>query len=128
VSLNSELLALPELRDIGSALVQFIEALHPGGDFSLKGRRWVYDPNFVTLTVQSARAKNIVISLRGKPDEFPQDRDPPLRTDQHGYSACTLDSARQLAAVTSYIERAYEIWARGRSRAPTTPVVYERPT
>ncbi len=32
--------------------------------------QWVYDPNFVGVTIHSTREWNITLSLRGTPDEF----------------------------------------------------------
>ena len=127
--LSTELNSLSWLKDVGRALCRFTTSLHPpkdGGGFKRKGMQWVYDPNFVGMTIHSTREWNITLSLRGTPDEFLEDLNLPLKTQRPGYSRCKVQSARQLAAAANYIERAFVIWHRGRDRLRKTPQIEER--
>ena len=122
MSLVADLDRLPELAITGRALSQQVTALHPNGRLVPEGKRWVYEPNFVTFTVQWQRAKSIVITLRGNPLEFALSPRLELKKDRPGYSICRVTSPARLAAAASYIERAHELYARGRAR-PTKRVV-----
>jgi hypothetical protein len=116
VSLTDDLHRLGALAHTALALLQFAESLHPNHAVELKGERWVFNPNFVTLTPHWKRVTNIAFSLRGNPDEFPQDPVLPLKAGMAGYSECTVTEPRQLAAAAAYIQRAYELYQRGRTR------------
>ncbi len=127
--LSTELNSRLWLKAVGRALCLFTTSLPPPQDgcgFKRKGMQWVYDPNFVGVTIHSTREWNITLSLRGTPDEFAEDPNLPLKTQRPGYSRCKVQSARQLAAAANYIERAFVIWHRGRDRLHKTPRIEER--
>jgi hypothetical protein len=126
--IETEIARIPELAPTGIALVRFALALTNGqGAFEAAAtpNLWVMRPNFVTLTIQHAQARTIVFTFRGNPDEFEADPLCPLRAAQAGYSRCTLESPRHLLAFARYIDRAFVIHSRGRTRDVTTPVTNE---
>lgn len=125
MSIESEFDKIPSLANVGKAIVAFARTLIPG-DFAYEGDQWVYrNDNYVTIRIQYARAQSPVFSLRGNPHEFEADSTLEIKAGQNGYSRCTVNSPRQLAAITKYIERALVIYQRGRSRVPTTPRTVE---
>lgn len=128
MGLREEVSKIHKLKNIGLALIDYIESLHPGITFELKSNRWVPSINFVTLTVQHARAQNIVISLRGSPTEFIEFDELHLREGMgHGaYTECTLEHANQLPALALHIRRAHEIYKQGREREKKHPTIQYR--
>ena len=115
MNLDEELQRIPALTSVGRALVQFAMSL-ANGHFVREGKIWVYRPlNFVTFCVQHARAQTIVLSLSGNWRTFKED---PVSRISGGrnpsWVRCTIDSPRQLAAASSYIEHAF----REHSRSP----------
>ena len=126
--LENEIAEIPDLKYDGIALAQFSRSLFPGSDFKRGGQRWVFRPeNYVTFAVHSARAKHIRLSLPGNRKEFEEHKGAPLRQGRNpSWSECTLSDPSQLLAVASYIQRAAELFKRGRTRVHRTPVVTER--
>ena len=125
MSIEPELDKIPSLANVGKAIVAFARTLIPG-DFVFEGDQWVYrNDNFVTIRIQHARAQSLAFSLRGNPHEFEIDPTLEVKAGQNGYSRCTVDSPRQLAAIAKYIERALVIYQRGRARVVTTPRTIE---
>ena len=88
MGVREEIRKIPKLKNVGLALIDYVESLCPGITFELKTKRWVPSVNFVTFAVQHARAQNIVISLRGNPKEFLEFEELPLREGM-GYGAYT---------------------------------------
>jgi hypothetical protein len=127
MGLREEISKISALKNVGLALVDYVESLSPGISFKLKGRRWVPSVNFVTFTVQHARAQNIVISLRGNPKEFLKFDELPLRKGMGygAYTECSLKNPSQLTAVAMCIKRAHELYREGRTRGKKTPKVIE---
>lgn len=115
-TLQNELKKIPELEQSALQLVNLAYSLFPNTSLKKKGRRWVFDPNFVTFQVQHARARNIAITLRGNPDEFPHHSAPKLKPDQAGYSIFRFSDPSQLSAASDYIKRAAELYKLGRNR------------
>ena len=70
MGIREEICKISHLKNVGLALIDYIESLCPSITFELKTKRWVPSVNFVTFTIQYKRAQNIVISLRGNPSEF----------------------------------------------------------
>jgi hypothetical protein len=70
---------------------------------------------------------NIVVSLRGNPDEFIQFPELPLREGrgEGSYSECTLKNPNQLPAIAMYIQKAYAIYKEGRGRKKKHPRIAE---
>lgn len=125
MGIREEISKIPKLKNIGLALIDYVESLHPGITFELKSRRWVPSVNFVTFTVQHARAQNIAVSLRGSPKEFIEFDELPLREGMgHGaYTECTLERANQLPALAMHVRRAHELYNQGREREKKHPTI-----
>ena len=126
-TIESEIDQLRGITNIGRALVDFARSLRPG-EFHLEGKRWVFRPdNFVTMSIHCTRANNLSLSLRGAPSEYDQSDKLKLNSGMgHVYAECKIERRDQLAAAASYIERAHEIYRRGRGRTPTQPVTMEK--
>jgi hypothetical protein len=126
--LENDLAEIPELKHIGTALAQFARSLFPGSDFKREGSRWVFRPeNYVTFSVHSARSRHIRLSLRGNRDEFSEHKTAPLKKGRNpSWSECIISEPAQLLAVASYIDRAAELFKRGRGRVHKKPVLVER--
>ena len=125
MGVREEITKIPKLKNIGLALIDYIESLYPEITFELKTKRWVPSVNFVTFTVQHARAQNIVISLRGNPKEFIEFKELPLREGMGygAYTECTLEHAKQLPAIAMHIRTAYEIYSKGNMRDKKHPKI-----
>lgn len=111
------------------ALAEFAQAIS-GTIFQREGNQWVSRPdNFVTMTIQHARAQTVVVCVRGNPTEFRSDPALPfeVRPAQAGYSRFTIEHIEQLAGAADCIERAWTIYQRGRNRQHTQPHVVEHP-
>ncbi len=125
MSIHDEIGKLSTLRDVGTALAQYTATLTQG-EFQHRGQEWVYYPaNFVVFRVQWKRAQDIVLTLRGIPDEFDMLDGLRLRRARATYSRCTVSNPRHLRAAATFIARAYELWRRGRSRPLKRPVTTE---
>ncbi len=75
-----------------------------------RSRRWVADPNVVTITVQDARTKNLRITVYGKPDEFKSIKGSlKIEDDMSGYSRFLIDSTEQLIPAVNVIKHSYEL-------------------
>jgi hypothetical protein len=124
--LKDDIATIPELKNIGLALIEFAESLFPDTQFEAEGKRWVARPNnFVTFEVHWQRVRNITMSLRGNPEEFIESDKLPLNAGMAGYSECKVTSPKQLDVASSYVARAGELYKRGRDRTRTTPAVIE---
>jgi hypothetical protein len=78
--------------------------------FHEKSRRWVANPNIVTITVQDARAKNIRITVYGRPNDFASMRDAlKLEDDMASFSRFLINSTDQLPLAIKVIEHSYEL-------------------
>lgn len=99
-----------------SAAITFIHALEPG-TFTKKSHRYVYDPNFLTLSFHTVRGHHVAVTLRGEVSEFEYyDHLPLKRARGDSYSECIYDSILQLDALLLYIRRAHSLWREGRNR------------
>jgi hypothetical protein len=75
-----------------------------------KHRRWVADPNIVTITVQDTRAQNLRITVYGRPNEFGNiAKSLEIKEDMAGYSRFVLNSESQLPPAIKVIKRSYEL-------------------
>ncbi|MCJ8500132.1 hypothetical protein, partial [Desulfatitalea alkaliphila] len=127
MGVREDISRLPNLKNVGLALIDYVESLQPGITFSKKGKRWVPSENFVTFTIQFVRSKKIVISLRGNPDEFLEFEDLPLKEGMGygAYSECHLESPKQLPAISMHIKNAYDIYCKGVLRRKKHPTIVE---
>jgi hypothetical protein len=124
--LKGRIFELSEIEVIGWALVQYANSLSPGSKYKSESARYVLRPdNFVTFSVHSKRANNLTVSLRGKVSEFEIQPELKLQRDQNGYCLFKLRKPEQLHAAASYIQRAAELFKRGRQRMPKTPRTVE---
>lgn len=107
-AIESELSRLRNLRGVGAALFEYAASLLPGSRYVKKQRRWVLEPqpNYITLTVQHARAQSILVTLYGQPRNFGHFPELPLKPERSGYwSKFTIQRPAQLAAATAYIRQ-----------------------
>ena len=125
--LEKELAKIPELTEVGVALVQFAKSLFPDLKFeaNAQGRFVAVPDNFVTFTVHWQRAKNITVTLRGNPDEFLAFDEMDIKPDMGGYSSFKVTKVDQLAAAAFCIRRAAEIYRAGRVRVQKSIKVVE---
>jgi hypothetical protein len=126
--LESDVAEIAELKHVGVALAQFACSLFPESDFRREGRRWVFRPeNYVTFSVHSSRSRHIRLSLRGNREEFSEHIGTPLKKGRNpSWSECIVADPRQLLAAASYIDRAAELFKRGRRRIHKKQIVIER--
>ena len=87
-----------------------------GDGLERKGKKWVANPNVVTITVQDARARNLRITVYGRPDEFVGIKGSiEIKPDMSGYSRFIIDSESQLPLAKKVIEHSYKLKSdRGR--------------
>ena len=82
--------------------------------------RFVADPqNFIALDVCGTRVQSVTVNLRGRPFEFPELPELPLRSSLAAYSSFRFTKTDQLAAALLYVRRAADIYRRGRGRVLT---------
>ena len=75
-----------------------------------KTRKWVANPNFVTITVQDARAKNLRITVYGKPEEFESIKGSlKIEDDMASYSRFLIESAEQLIPAVNVVRHSYKL-------------------
>ncbi len=105
---SSELREVQYLLDLLRPVIMRISK--DGMAYHAKSRKWVAEPNVVTITVQEARAKNLRITVYGRPNEFESVRGPlEIEDDMAGYSRFVIRSAGELPATVKVIERSYEL-------------------
>jgi hypothetical protein len=76
----------------------------------LKHKKWVADPNVVTITVQDARAKNLRNTVYGRPSEFESIKGSlEIKDDMAGYSRFVIDNVDQLVPAVNVIEHSYKL-------------------
>ena len=102
----------PKVQKLIDGLLPTLSHLSNDGlKYYEKSDRWVaYPNNFVAIKVQDARARNLVITVRGnlnKFDEFRHDLD--IKPDRPSYSRFRVDREDQLAVAIRAIKRAYEL-------------------
>jgi len=91
-----------------------------GMQYHSKTKRWVADPNTVTITVQDSRARNLRITVYGRPHEFYEllsgtNMSLDIKPDMSGYSRFVLISENQLPYAVKVIQHSYNLKkARGR--------------
>jgi len=108
MTLDEELEKIPQLTDIGRALIQFSSSL-TAGEYIREGKSWVYRPvNFIAFQIRHSRAKTIVLSLHGNWRKFDDMGILPISSGRNTmWSTCSIKSPRQLAAAARYIEQSY---------------------
>jgi hypothetical protein len=104
-----------EIQSLLSKLRDTIFSISKNGmQYHTKNRRWVADPNTVTITVQDARAHSLRITVYGRPAEFDDifggvksllD----IKDDMSGYSRFVLKDERQLSYAIKVIRHSYNL-------------------
>jgi hypothetical protein len=101
---------VPEIQRLLNGLRNTIFDISKNGMyFYSKHRRWVSDPNVVTITVQDSRANSLRITVYGRPQEFEgifAGINPPLNIDDDmsGYSRFILKNDSQLSYAIKVIQ------------------------
>ena len=73
-------------------------------------RKWVANPNVVTIIVQEPRAHNLRITVYGRPHEFDEIKESlDIRKDMSGYSRFILNSENQLSSAIKVIKHSYKL-------------------
>lgn len=111
-----------------STLQNYVLAFDADSKFIKRRYREVLFPiNFVTITMLKNR-EELVISLRGKPEEFLEQLELPIHKGRgKSYSEVRVTNNSQINAVTNYIRRARNIALRGQSRQKTSLALMEIP-
>lgn len=128
MSLRNDINKIPELKNIGLAMIDYVESLCLGIEFKHKSKRWVGSLNFVAFKIQHACSKNIIVSLRGSQNEFLDFKELPLRNGMGygSYTECTIDNPRQFPAIMMHIKKSFELFNKGRNRVKTHPKIIDK--
>jgi predicted CopG family antitoxin len=106
---------VPEIQNLLSGLKDTIFAISQNGmKYHGNNRRWVANPNTVTITVQDARSRNLRITVYGRPQEFENifgglKSELVVTTDMAGYSRFILKNEDQLPYAIKVIQHSYNI-------------------
>jgi hypothetical protein len=101
---------IPKVQGLLNNLKETIFDISKNGLKKHSNKRWVADPNIVTITVQEARARNLRITVYGRPDEFESIK--PLfaiKDDMSGYSRFKLDNESQLPSAIKVINHSFDL-------------------
>jgi hypothetical protein len=122
MTMDDELALVPELTNLGRALVDFIASLAQG-QFQRRGQgQWVYSQNFVAFKIQHAKKCTIRMSLYGNwlnhhlqhTDTSSSDGNLKLYSSRGSYVEGEIKSPRQLAVAAAHIERAFRLYKNRR--------------
>lgn len=105
---------VPEVQNLLNGLRDTIFSISKNGMKRSKNRRWVADPNTVTITVQDAHSRNLRITVYGRPHEFEDifggvKPELEIQKDMAGYSRFVLDNESQLPFAIKAIQHSYNI-------------------
>jgi len=111
---------VPEVQNLLNGLRDTIFSISRNGMKRSKNRRWVADPNTVTITVQDARSRTLRITVYGRPHEFEDifggvKPELEITDDMSGYSRFVLNNEKQLPFAIKVIQHSYNI-KKGRGR------------
>jgi len=82
-----------------------------------ENEQWVFRPqNFVTFRVHYKNTTNITLYLRGEESEFANTNPKTVRTSVPGYSKIIINSFSQAPEAFLAVDRAFQLYSRGRSR------------
>lgn len=114
MTIEEEMIRLPNLKHVGLALVQFVYSLQKGS-FTKKKAEWIYSYKLVAFGIHYKRVEKIYLSLKEYPKgiEITDDdwKNLPLRRG-HWYTRVEITNPRQLACAARYVEACYRIWHR----------------
>jgi len=99
----------PEVQELLDGLLQGISDLCSCFNLAKSGR-WIASPNFMTITVQDARAHNLAITVYGSIDDFKNlQSNVHIQPDRSGYSRFNIDRQDQLPSAIQVIRRAHQL-------------------
>ena len=104
-----------EIQSLLNGLRDTIFSISKNGmKYHSNNRRWVADPNTVTITVQDARSRNLRITVYGRPHEFEEifggvKPELEISDDMSGYSRFVLNNENQLPFAVKVIMHSYNI-------------------
>ena len=106
---------VPEIQSLLNGLRDTIFSISKNGmKYHSKNRRWVADPNTVTITVQDARSRNLRITVYGRPHEFEDifggvQSELEIKDDMASFSRFILSNEKQLPFAVKVIQHSYNI-------------------
>ncbi len=106
---------VPEIQNLLNGLRDTIFSISKNGmKYHSNNRRWVADPNTVTITVQDARSRNLRITVYGRPHEFEEifggvKSELEIKDDMAAFSRFIINNERQLPFALKVIQHSYNI-------------------
>lgn len=106
---------VPEIQNLLNGLRKVIFTISEKGmEYYNKHRKWVADPNVVTIIVQDSRSRNLRITVYGRPNEFEEllkhrNSGLTIQKDMAGYSRFILDNENQLPYAIQVIQHSYNL-------------------
>jgi len=106
---------VPEVQNLLNGLRDTIFSISKNGmKYHSNNRRWVADPNTVTITVQDARSRNLRITVYGRPHEFEDifggvQSELEIKDDMASFSRFILNDEKQLPFAVKVIQHSYNI-------------------
>ncbi len=106
---------VPEIQNLLNGLRDTIFSISKNGmKYHSNNRRWVADPNTVTITVQDARSRNLRITVYGRPHEFEEifggvKSELEIKDDMASFSRFILSNEKQLPFAIKVIQHSYNI-------------------
>jgi len=106
---------VPEIQNLLNGLKDTIFNISKNGmKYHSNNRRWVADPNTVTITVQDARSRNLRITVYGRPYEFEDifggvKSELEIKDDMASFSRFILNDEKQLPFAVKVIQHSYNI-------------------
>ena len=111
MTIEDEMLRLPNLKHVGIALVQFVQSLQKG-DFVRKETDWIFVPSrFVAFGFPKRGVEQIRMQFR---QFFPQHLDEKdeqilkLYDGRYHHFKCFITEPRQLACAAKYLELSHQ--------------------
>ena len=104
-----------EIQSLLNGLRDTIFSISKNGmKYHSNNRRWVADPNTVTITVQDARSRNLRITVYGRPHEFEDifggvKPELEIKDDMASFSRFILNNEKQLPFAIKVIQHSYNI-------------------
>jgi hypothetical protein len=106
---------LPQVQTLLDGLRDLIFKISPNGMiYHPKHKKWVANPNIVTIIVQDARSRTLRITIYGRPHEFEEilkdnNSELEIKNDMAGYSRFTINKESQLYYAIPVIQHSYNL-------------------
>jgi hypothetical protein len=126
MDIDVEISKLPsEMRHLAHSLLAY--AKHISKSLPVwENEQWVFRPeNFVTFRIHYKNTTNITLYLRGEDSEFANWTPKTVRSSVPGYSKIIIESLLQVPEAFLAIQRAYQLFSRGRTRTKRTLTLAE---